>query len=1126
MTGDHTNGSLKTNSDTAELKDENEKEVSNADEEIEEETDEARREEEEDKQKKQALLDYIDELVKKDKRRQDERAKNINVKRPEESYFSKLDSNLKKNTAFVRKVKNFSSAQLNGLLNDLKVLNLSKYITEIASAMTEAKLKVADILPACELCCALHRLYADFENALLECWKKSLTIKSDEPVANNLKYKIDLKLYAELVLLGLWAVPPPSRGLQLLGSIIISLVHNQREDFSNISPILSFCRSFGEVYAGLVPREMAEASKKFGIAIPCMTIIPSEKHKTVRQVFQDYYDSFCKHLIKNHNELQKFEKQSRTILQTKGELSANRKAEYNDLLTEYRKLLDYARQFSEILNVPMPVLPVEEVAKSETTVIDELLLSHDERFPLGIWEDEETQRFYESLSDLHVFLPQLPIDAAKQKRPSISEISEEILDEEIELPAEEVEEEKKVELEHEVEAVGDTKTKYIFNDFLVHLPSCCNRDTVDNMAIEFVLNLNTKHNQKKLAKYLFGVNRTRLDLLPFYSRLVATIHPVAPDVATDLCQMLKQDFLYHVRKKDQINIESKIKVVRFIGELIKFKMYSKLEGLFCIKVLLQNFNHHHHVEMVCNLFETCGRFLFNHPESRQRTKVYLEQMMRKKSVMALDSRYATMTENAFYAVIPREGGQTVKKERPPIHEFIRQILYHELSRQNVSMVIKLLNKVDWNDPDISAYVVKCLVNAWNVKYFNIKTLAGLVADISRHYERIQIEVVDGVLEDIRLGLEVMQPKYNQRRIAMVKYLGELYYYRMADSCDILKVLYLLISLGVTFSYTNVSPLDPPGHTFRLSLVCVLLETCGHDPYWSAENPFPPRLRHMVRDCLLSVRPKMIIFHDYAESQEAVEELKKHFMSKVETDVNPAPSNVGELNPIEEKEEVEFVEGNDDEIDDEERDSSDEESQTFEGGNPSSQSQGEEIPIISESNESENSSKVQCLQKVKCQEDEDFMNAFDKLVADQIQDRMRERITPQQIDIAVPLHVHANTKKTYEQLKETTEETSTVNFILMIRKGNKHSYKSLNVPIMSELAINLKEQEMLERMEKEKVKKLTLDINERLEEEDYQDMMNQSQRPTVSNLNRERRQKYQHPKGAPDVDLIFGTSKGK
>lgn len=238
----------------------------------------------------------------------------------------------------------------------------------------------------------------------------------------------------------------------------------------------------------------------------------------------------------------------------------------------------------------------------------------------------------------------------------------------------------------------------------------------------------------------------------------------------------------------------------------------------------------------------------------------------------------------------------------------------------------------------------------------------------RHYENIQIEVVDGVLEDIRLGLEVMLPKYNQRRIAMVKYLGELYYYHMADSSDILKVLYLFISLGVTFDFNNPSPLDPPGHVFRLRLVCVLLETCGQyfrsgttrkkldyflvffqnyfwfkfsDPIWTTENPFPARLRHMVRDCLINVRPKMIIFHSYEESQEAVEELKRHFMSKIVTDPKPAVG-VGELNPIEEKEEseVDFVEGNEDDIaEDDDGESSDEEGRTFEGSNPHSQSQG-------------------------------------------------------------------------------------------------------------------------------------------------------------------------------------------
>lgn len=37
-----------------------------------------------------------------------------------------------------------------------------------------------------------------------------------------------------------------------------------------------------------------------------------------------------------------------------------------------------------------------------------------------------------------------------------------------------------------------------------------------------------------------------MDLLPFYSRLVATLHPCMSDVAEDLCSMLKGDFRFHV----------------------------------------------------------------------------------------------------------------------------------------------------------------------------------------------------------------------------------------------------------------------------------------------------------------------------------------------------------------------------------------------------------------------------------------------------------------------------------------------------------------------------------------------------------------------------------------------------
>ncbi len=92
-----------------------------------------------------------------------------------------------------------------------------------------------------------------------------------------------------------------------------------------------------------------------------------------------------------------------------------------------------------------------------------------------------------------------------------------------------------------------------------------------------------------------------------------------------------------------------MKIARFIGELTKFGLYARAEALHCFKLLLFNFAHHY-IEMACNFIETCGRYLLHHVDSHQRTKVYLEQMMRKKSMLASDSRYIPMIENAYYQV--------------------------------------------------------------------------------------------------------------------------------------------------------------------------------------------------------------------------------------------------------------------------------------------------------------------------------------------------------------------------------------------------------------------------------------------------------------------------------------------
>ena len=68
-------------------------------------------------------------------------------------------------------------------------------------------------------------------------------------------------------------------------------------------------------------------------------------------------------------------------------------------------------------------------------------------------------------------------------------------------------------------------------------------------------------------------------------------------------------------------------------------------------------------------------------------------------------------------------------------------------------------------------------------------------------------------------------------------------------------------------------------------------------------------------------------------------------------------------------------------------------------------------------------------------------------------------------------------------QQETSNSNTVPFKVLLRKGNKPAYKEIAVPVESEIAKNLQKQEEADRLEKERVKKLTLQINERQEEEE-------------------------------------------
>ena len=85
---------------------------------------------------------------------------------------------------------------------------------------------------------------------------------------------------------------------------------------------------------------------------------------------------------------------------------------------------------------------------------------------------------------------------------------------------------------------------------------------------------------------------------------------------------------------------------------------------------------------------------------------------------------------------------------------------------------------------------------------------------------------------------------NQRRVAVIRYLGELYNYSMIDSTIIFDTLYLLLTFGHERGKPDPergSPIDAVDDYFRIRLVsaCVLARRARTRPCTDASAPMRP-----------------------------------------------------------------------------------------------------------------------------------------------------------------------------------------------------------------------------------------------------------------------------------------------
>ncbi|KAI4339228.1 hypothetical protein MLD38_024190 [Melastoma candidum] len=143
------------------------------------------------------------------------------------------------------------------------------------------------------------------------------------------------------------------------------------------------------------------------------------------------------------------------------------------------------------------------------------------------------------------------------------------------------------------------------------------------------------------------------------------------DVSLMLLQLLEEEFNFLINKKDQMNIETKIRNIRFIGELCKFRIAPASVVFSCLKACLDDFTHHN-IDVACNLLETC---------------VPLSKMLITCVSLLKDPR--------------------VSKVQPPLHEYIRKLLFSDLDKSSIEHVLRQLRKLPWSECE--TYLLKCFM---------------------------------------------------------------------------------------------------------------------------------------------------------------------------------------------------------------------------------------------------------------------------------------------------------------------------------------------------------------------------------------------------------------------------------
>ena len=1123
-----------------------------------------------------------------------------------------LDSSLKKNTAFIKRLRTaISTANLSTFLQEIKTLSLHKYLSEIVSACYEGVCRIksqSDLDAATEIISALHQRFGPAQFTGHLAWllgkglatpdKSFLKTLSQEGREREEKERMARQRALLRVATELWLVQAlrtfddaikPEEAVKSAGSkpadskakapfvvfkggsadaipidVLKDLLGHDREH-ANLPILVMFVKAYSWDLLSIKPNvggdgrraaddesgsKGTEGSSRIALADSTtstgdrgnddlgLPLAPEMVRTQVKNILQRYFDDAAAHVLKDQKAIQSLARRNAEVYVRSGEVFEDRQANFERQVKAQDRLISNVQVLADVLGVEMPDLKaVDDESGSASGGIGlvktgEYLRAMGEG--PGIWEDEEQRRFYENLVDLKGKVPAILLEDIKKKKSEgeDNKAGKRTDGEGGSITGGDNHDSSTASSTEQQSANGndatsatDDNSTVIANKsigaqveaLLARLPNLTTKEAVDQAAVDFCF-VNSKASRNRLVKALCDVPKGRTDLLAPWSRLVATLGRYMPDIPKAMVDHLDSEFRSLQRRKEKEFLgQVRLVNVQYLGELTKFGIVPDHIVFHSLKVSLDDFSRRN-IEIMCHFLENCGRYLFRNAETAPRMASFLETLQRKKAASHIGQQERMLIENAVYYVDPPQTPAIQQKERTPMDMYIRQLIHTDLCKRNYGKILKQIRRLHWEEPAVVQSLMKVFTKPVHVKYGNIQVLAILLGALYRYHPAFVVRVMDSVIESIYVGLEQNDYRFYQKRLADVRYLAELYNYRLLEHPVIFDVAYRIIMFGYGAGYPIpglINPLDQPNEFFRVRLVTTILETCGtyfqrgaagkklddflclFQYYILAKDPLPMDVEFLVQDMFALVRPKWTIA---ANLEEAINALgaaaaqNREFLGiSAETAAEVSEGAISDVSSKDGTDDDDDGEDGDDDDDNDDDGDGDDDGDADEEmmANEEDKQDVEEGPAVDEygyDDASDDEGRIGNEAQIDPEEAAEFDRELAKMMNEGLDMRKRDRKPI--FDLALPVRPKTRSSGhlpsgASPSGADEQNAAGIMAFSLLTRKGNRQQSKTVALPSDSNFAVAMRHQQQAEREEQRRIKTLVLnyDLGENEDEED-------------------------------------------